>query len=359
MRKRILNLKDFSSSESRSARHGLLTALSRDGCCLIESDGSSHALAGLLSELSKFFRSACHQDKSYLSLYRHGILRGYFPPLDPASRKLELRKERYVFGKDGNVFPGNQPLLKHAYHALFANHVQPIADVVYESLAGYLEETRHDWAVNFRRFFLNPYSGELEPSVLGYAMHYLSLEDPHEFLNPDQTVTISDPHVDMSTFTVLPRGTIGGTKTFDSTGRIVSIYDGSVPPDAIVVFVGKILEKLLEGIPFTSAHGTCHFRAFRHAVMNTPAEARHDRDVVGYFFNGNVARQYIAVANARQFGSMFIDRRPLAMKQLEPLSGAELTVKDRQYLTERLFFSADSPNSASPPVTLQQFRSVN
>ena len=46
------------------------------------------------------------------------------------------------------------------------------------------------------------------------------------------------------------------------------------------------------------------------------------------------------------------------MKRLEPLAGSELTVKDRQYLTERLFFS-DSPNAASPPVTLKQFRSVN
>jgi hypothetical protein len=190
-------------------------------------------------------------------------------------------------------------------------------------------------------------------------MHYLALENPHEFLNADQTVTISDPHVDMSTFTVLPRGTSGATKMFDDTGRIVSIYDDSVPPDAIVVFVGKTLETLLEGIPFTSEHGTFPFRAFRHTVMNTPSEVPHDRDVVGYFFNGNAARQYIAAANAMPFGSMFIDRRPLAMKRLEPLSGAELTVKDRQYLTERLFFSDNSPNSASPPVTLHRYRNVN
>ena len=123
----------FSSSQGRSAKRGLLEALSRDGFCFIESDGSAHVLGGLLSELSRFFSSADHQEKGYLKAYRHGILRGYFPPVDPASRTLELRKERYVFGNHSNLFPGNHPLLKYAYDTLFANHVKAIADVVYRA----------------------------------------------------------------------------------------------------------------------------------------------------------------------------------------------------------------------------------
>lgn len=146
---------------------------------------------------------------------------------------------------------------------------------------------------------------------------------------------------------------------FDECGRIVPIYDSSTPPDAILVFVGKTLERLLEGIPFRNENGSFAFKALRHTVRNTPEEVSRDRDVIGFFFNGNLSRRYIAVANGEPFGTMFIDRRPLAMKELEPLSGAELTVRDRQYLTEQLFFSDTSPNAASPPITLKQFRKVN
>ena len=155
-------------------------------------------------------------------------------------------------------------------------------------------------------------------------MHYPSLENPDEFLNPDQTVTISDPHVDMSTFTILPRGTSGATKMFDEAGSIVAIYDSSIPPDAIVVFVGKTLERLLRGIPFASEHGTCHFRAFRHMVMNTPAgSAERSGCSWGTFSTAMWLRGSLAVANATRFGSMFIDRRPPAMKRLEPLAGSD------------------------------------
>jgi hypothetical protein len=286
-------------------------------------------------------------------------LRGYFPPLEPDSRQLERRKERLVFGTQDNIFPAAHPLLKHTYHELYTNHIKRIADIVYTSLYAYLEETIARYAKNFEQFFLDPVSGELEPSVLSYAMHYPSLKNPEEFLNPDQTVTISDPHVDMTTFTILPRGTAGSTKMFDESGEIIPIYDSAVPPHAILVFVGKTLERLLEGVPFRNKNGSFPFKAFRHTVRNTPEEVLKDRDVVGYFFNGNPSRRYLAVVNGEPFGSMFVDRRPLSMKELEPLAGAELTVRDRQYLTEKLFFSDTSPNSASPPITLRRFRSVN
>jgi hypothetical protein len=163
----------------------------------------------------------------------------------------------------------------------------------------------------------------------------------------------------MTTFTILPRGTGGATKMFDRCGETIPIYDSSIPPDAILVFVGKTLEMLLEGIPYEGDNGLFPFRAFRHTVTNTPEEVLRDRDVVGYFFNGNVNSRYIAVASGEPFGSIFVDRRPSALKQLEPLSGTELTVKDRQYLTEKLFFSDTSPNAAAPPVTLEQFRRIN
>ena len=356
LRKIVIPLKDFGS---QFAQTRLLQALSKDGFCFIESGGSSHVLPSLLSELSSFFRSADDQEKNRLQAYRAGFLRGHFPPLEPCGRSLERRKERYVFGNKNNLFPENRPLLKHAYDELFTRHIKLIGDIVYASLHAYLEETHSPWAQAFQQFFLDPHSGEVEPGVLSYAMHYPPLNNPEEFLNPDQTVTISDPHVDMTTFTILPRGTGGATRMFDETGRTISIYDSSIPPDAILVFLGKTLERLLEGIPFKDKTGCFPFRAFRHTVRNTPEEVSKDRDVVGYFFNGNPARKYTTVANAEPFGSMFVDRRPAALKQLEPLCGTELTVKDRQYLTERLFFSETSPNSASPPITLEQFRRVN
>jgi hypothetical protein len=288
-----------------------------------------------------------------------GSLRGYFPPIEPDSRKLERRKERYVFGGRNNLFPAGYPLLECAYNELYTSHIRRIADVVYMSLHAYLHETDSHLAKNFQQFFLDPCSGEFEPAVLSYAMHYPPLGNPEEFLNSDRTVTISDPHVDMTTFTILPKGTSGATKMFDKSGKVIPIYDSSIPCDAILVFVGKTLERLLEGISFKNKNGSFSFRAFRHTVRNTAEEVLKDRDVVGYFFNGNLNRRYITATNAEPFGSMFIDRRPLAMKQDEPLSGAELTVKDRQYLTEQLFFSDSSPNSASPPVTLKQFRRAN
>ncbi len=355
-RKPIVALSDFRCATRRLAQNELLEALGREGFCFVVSDDSSQALHVLLSELSRFFGSATDQEKSGLEVFRSGFCRGYFSPLEPDSRKLERRKERYVFSDRSNLFPGNYPLLEHAYNKLYSRHIKRIADIVNTSLHAYLEETNSQWAKNFRRFFLDPHSGELEPSVLSYAMHYPPLENLEEFLNPDQTITISEPHVDMTTFTILPKGTSGATKMFDKAGEVIPIYDSSVPPDAILVFVGKTLEKLLEGIPFRNRNGSFPFMAFRHTVMNTPEEVMKGRDVVGYFFNGNLSRPYVTVANAEPFGSMFIDRRPLAMKQHEPLSGEELTVKDRQYLTEQLFFSDTSPNSASPPITLKQFR---
>jgi len=337
----------------------LLQALSRDGFCFIESVDSSLVLHPLLSELSRFFRSASDQEKNELKAYRRGLLRGYFPPLEPDSRALERRKERFVFGDKDNLFPRNYPLLEHAYNELYARHIKRIADVIYASVHAYLEQTDPQWAKNFKQFFLDPTSGDFEPGVLSYAMHYPPLTNPEEFLNPDHTVTISDPHVDMTTFTILPRGTSGATKMFDKSGKIVPIYDLSIPGDAILVFLGKTLEKLLEGIPFRNRNGAFPFKAFRHTVRNTPEEVLKDRDVVGYFFNGNPGRQYLTVARAEPFGSMFVDRRPVALRQLEPLSAAQITVKDRQYLTEKLFFSDTSPNSTSPPITLEQFRRVN
>ena len=354
--KPVVALSDFGYATKRRAQSELLEALGRDGFCFVESDDSSQDLHVLLSELSRFFGSATDQEKSGLEMFRSGLCRGYFPPLEQNSRKLERRKERYVFSDRGNLFPGNYPLLEHAYDKLYSRHIKRIADIVNTSLHAYLEETNSQWAKSFRQFFLDPYSGKLEPSVLSYAMHYPPLENFDEFLNPDQTITISEPHVDITTFTILPRGTSGATKMFDKAGEVIPIYDSSVPPDAILVFVGKTLEKLLEGIPFRNRNGSFPFMAFRHTVMNTPEEVMKGRDVVGYFFNGNLSRPYITAANAEPFGSMFIDRRPLAMKQHEPLSGDELTVKDRQYLTEQLFFSDTSPNSASPRITLKQFR---
>jgi isopenicillin N synthase-like dioxygenase len=358
VRKPVIALSDF-DHESKPARNELLEALSRDGFCFVESGGSSEVVHALLSELSAFFGSAGAQEKLRLEAYRTGLLRGYFPPLEPDGRQLERRKERLVFGTRDNIFPAAHPLLKHTYNELYAKHIKRIADIVYMSLRAYLEETDSQCAKNFEQFCLDPFSGELEPSVLSYAMHYPPLKNPEEFLNPDQTVTISEPHVDMTTFTILPRGTTGSTKMFDESGKAIPIYDTSVPLNAILVFVGKTLERLLEGIPFRNKNGSFPFKAFRHTVRNSPEEVSKDRDVVGYFFNGNSNRRYLSVLDGEPFGSMFVDRRPSYMKELEPLSGAELTVRDRQYLTEKLFFSDTSPNSASPPITLKRFRSVD
>jgi isopenicillin N synthase-like dioxygenase len=357
--KPVIALSDLICARKHSAQNDLLEALSREGFCFIESDDCSQLLDALLSELSSFFRSASDQEKNRLKAYLYGSLRGYLPPLDPDSPKLERRKERFVFGNNNNLYPDNYPLLAHAYDEFYTSHIKRIADVVYASLNAYLEKTDSRWAKNFQQFLVDPYSGEFEPAVLSYAMHYPPLTNPEEFLNPDQTVTTSDPHVDMTTFTILPRGTSGATRMFDRSGRIIPIYDSSTPPNAILVFVGKTLERLLEGIPFRNKNGSFPFKAFRHTVRNTLQEVLKDRDVIGFFFNGHVGRRYITVASAEPFGSMFIDRRPLAMRQLEPLSGAELTVGDRQYLTEQLFFSDTSPNAASPPITLKQFRRVN
>jgi len=359
MRTSVIALSDFSDHKKQLARNLLLESLSQDGFCFVESNGSSQDILGLLSELSNFFIAAGDREKEQLKAYRCGYLCGYFPPIEPLSRKLELRKERYVFGSGNNLYPGNYPLIRHQYCRLFQRHIQCIAEAVHTSVHSYLEEANPQWAQTFRKFFLNPHSGELEPSVLSYAMHYPPVHNPEDFLNPDQTVTVSDPHVDMTTFTILPRGIGGSTKMFDQSGKIVPIYDSSVSSDAILVFAGKTLEKLLEGIPFRNKNGSFPFRAFRHAVMNTPEEVSKHRDVVGYFFNGNPGGQYLTVADGKEFGSMFIDRRPSIMKQREPLSQATLTVKDRQYLTERLFFSETSLNSASPSITLEQFRYVN
>ena len=359
VRKTVIALNEIDGGQRQPAREELLEALSRDGFCFVESRGSSALLDALLSELSGFFGSASHQEKTYLKAYLWGCLRGYCPPLEPHSQRLERRKERYVFGNKNNLFPGNFPVLECAYNNVYSKHIQCIADVVYTSIYRYLHDIESQWAKNFRNFFLNPHSGEVEPSVLCYAMHYPRVEHSEEFANADQTVTVSEPHVDMTTFTILPRGTRGATKMFDESGKIIPIYDSSIPPDAILVFVGKTLERLLEGIPFKSRNERFPFRAFRHTVKNTIEEVSKDRDVIGFFFNGNSSRPYTTVADAKEFGSMFIDRRPSRMKQREPLSGTRLTVKDRQYLTEQLFFSDESPNSASPPVTLKQFRSVN
>jgi isopenicillin N synthase-like dioxygenase len=339
-----------------SDRNELLEGLSRDGFCFVVSDDSSRALEALLSELSRFFRSASDQEKSQLRAYPFGLLRGYFPPLEPDSPKLEERKERYVFGSKDNLFPEKYPLLEHLYNDFYEKHIRRIAHFVHSNLYAYLEETNAQWAKAFQQFFLDPCSGNFEPSVLSYAMHYPALKNPEDFIGPDQTVTTSDPHVDMTTITILPRGTTGATRMFDESGRTVPIYDSSIPPDAILVFVGKTLERLLENIPFQGTNGSFPFRSFRHTVKNTPEEVLKDRDVVGYFFNGNVNCRYLAAASGKEFGSMFIDRRPLRLKQLEQLSGAELTVQDRQYLTEKLFYSDTSPNAASPPITLEQFR---
>ena len=359
VRKTVVTLRDLCCGNGQPARNELLEALSRDGCCFVESDDSSRVRQTVLSECSSFFGSASHQERSQLTVYPCGLLRGYFPPLEANSRRLERRKERLVFGDKNNLFPGSCPLLRAAYSDFYTNHIKRIADVVHSSVYEYIREIDAYWAANFQRFFLDPSSGELEPSVLAYAMHYPPLEDPEEFLDSDDTVTISEPHVDMTTFTILPRGTSGATKMFDTSGKAVPIYDSSIPPDAIVVFLGKTLERLLEDIPFQNKDARYPFKALKHTVRIAPEEVVKGRDVVGYFFNGNVERRYLTVASAEEFGSMFIDRRPVRLKQLEPLSGAELTVNDRQYLTEQLFFSDASPNSASPPVTLQQFRSVN
>jgi isopenicillin N synthase-like dioxygenase len=354
--KTVIPLGDLSDDNRKPARNDLLEALSRDGFCFVVSDDSSHALEALLSELSRFFRSASHQEKSQLKAFLSGLLRGYLPPLAPDSPKLEERKERYVFGGRDNLFPEKYPLLKHVYNDLYEKHIRRIADSVHSNLLAHLEETNAQWARAFQQFFLDPCSDNFEPSVISYAMHYPALRNPEDFVGPDQTVTTSDPHVDMTTFTILPRGTTGATRMFDESGKAVPIYDSSIPPDAILVFAGKTLERLLENLPFQGRNGSFPFRGFRHTVKNTPEEVLKDRDVVGYFFNGNVNRRYLAAASGKEFGSMFIDRRPLPMKQLEPLPGAELTVKDRQYLTEKLFFSDTSPNSASPPITLERFR---
>src|SRR6185295_18084435 len=267
MRKSVIALSDFSNKKKQVARNELLEALSRDGFCFVDSKESSQALHALLSELSRFFGTAGTQEKQQLKAYLNGCLRGYFPPLEPSSRKLELRKERYVFGNGNNLFPGNYPLLKHAYDKLYTKHIGCIAEIVYTSMYVYLEKTDSRLARNFQQFFINPYSGELEPSVLSYAMHYSPVKNPEEFLNPDQTVTVSDPHVDMTTFTILPRGTGGATKMFDKSGKIIPIYDSSIPPDAILVFAGKTLERLLDGIPFENKNGSFPFKAFRHTVM--------------------------------------------------------------------------------------------
>ena len=352
-------LTDFRSANFESAQNELLESLSREGYCFVESGGSSEVLHILLSELSKFFQSASAEEKNQLQTYRSGFLRGYFPPLDPEGGKLERRKERFVFGGENNLFPGRYPHLKQAFNQLYLRHVRPIADTVYGSLQAYLESVNPDWAKRFQQFFLNPYSGEFEPSVLTYAMHYPAVRNAEKFLNQDHTVTISDPHVDMTTFTILPRGTGGATKMFDKSGKIIPIYDTSLSHDAMLIFVGKTLENLLEGIPYRNRNGTFPFRAFRHTVMNTPEEVAKHRDVIGYFFNGNLYRRYSRVRNAEEFGSIFIDRRPSAMQRAEPLRGMELTVRDRQYLTEQLFYSDVSPNAAMPPITLKQFKNVN
>src|SRR5436190_2487863 len=303
-------LADFRGANIESARNDLLEALSRDSFCFVESGGSSESLLILLSELSRFFRSASGEEKAQLQAYRSGFLRGYFPPFEPDGGKLERRKERFVFGGDNNLFPGRYPQLKHAFNNLYVKHVRPIADAVSLSLHAYLESANADWAKRFQQFFLNPYSGEFEPSVLTYAMHYPAVSNAEKFMNGDHTVTISDPHVDMTTFTILPRGTGGVTKMFDKSGKIIPIYDDSISPDAMLIFVGKTLEKLFEGIPYRNRNGSFTFRAFRHTVMNTAEEVAKDRDVIGYFYNGNLYRRYSCVRSAEEFGSIFIDRRP-------------------------------------------------
>src|SRR5215831_12333983 len=112
-------LEELSCRDNAPAHHEVLEALSRDGFCFVQSDNSSSVIESLLSELSRFFRTASDREKAASGAYLRGLLRGYFPPLDPESLKLERRKERYVFGGEDNLFPENYPRLKQAYEELY------------------------------------------------------------------------------------------------------------------------------------------------------------------------------------------------------------------------------------------------
>src|SRR5262245_36237432 len=89
VRRTVIALSDLDEGQRQPAREELLGALSRDGFCFIESRGSSALLHALMSELSDFFGSASPEEKTHLKGYLWGFLRGYCPPLEPGSRRLE------------------------------------------------------------------------------------------------------------------------------------------------------------------------------------------------------------------------------------------------------------------------------
>ena len=136
MRKRILNLRDFKQQLTKANLPAWVArSVQRDGFCFIESDGSAHVLGGLLSELSRFFSSADHQEKGYLKAYRHGILRGYFPPVrDPASRTLRAAKGALrIRQSQQSVSRQSSAPETRLRHPFRENHVKAIADIVLQS----------------------------------------------------------------------------------------------------------------------------------------------------------------------------------------------------------------------------------
>jgi len=255
------------------------------------------------------------------------------------------------------------PHLKQAYVDLYTTHVSRIIHAVVENIADSIGLENRPAGERFRRFFESKTSKRLDPAIIAYSMHYGPLTTEKEDCSGDNAVfEISPPHLDMSAITILPRGTSCGTLGVKPDNSLTEvIYDRSIPDDALLVFNGFTIQKLCEGLTLRKIDATSQrplFSAFKHAVIINKHQAMKDRDTIGFFVNGERNSPYRSAFNERDFSSVFLDRRSETLKASDPLP-KPMTVETRQYLTERLFHSEQSPNAARPPITWPEFSRNN